>query len=72
MLARAAAGARANGYDPVVMVGDLTSAQSVADATGVTLPPVVALRTREPERLLEERPLGTRELTVDAWLAPLP
>jgi len=72
VLARAAAGARANGYDPVVMVGDLTSAQTVADQTGVTLPPVVSLVTQEPDRLLEERPLATRDLPVDAWLAPLP
>ena len=72
VLARAAAGARANGYDPVVMVGDLTSAQTVADQTGVTLPPVVSLVTQEPARLLEERPLATRDLPVDAWLAPLP
>jgi len=72
VLARAAAAARANGYDPVVMVGDLTSAQTVADQTGVTLPPVVSLDTQEPARLLEERPLATRPLPVDAWLAPLP
>ena len=72
VLARAAAGAHANGYDPVVMVGDLTSAQTVADQTGVTLQPVVSLVTQEPARLLEERPLATRDLPVDAWLAPLP
>ncbi|MFC3688268.1 hypothetical protein [Aquipuribacter hungaricus] len=72
VLGDAAATARAGGYAPVVLVGDLTSAQTVADATGVTLPPVVSLRTTEPERLLEERPLETREMTVDAWLAPLP
>ena len=72
VLARVAAGARANGYDPVVMVGDLTSAQTVADHTGVSLPPVVSLVTQEPARLLEERPLTTRDLPVDAWLAPLP
>ena len=72
VLARVAAGARAHGYDPVVLVGDLGSAQTVADHTGVSLPPVVSLVTQEPARLLEERPLTTRDLPVDAWLAPLP
>ncbi|WP_380168716.1 hypothetical protein [Jannaschia sp. R86511] len=72
VLASAADAARANGYDPVVMVGDQASAQLVADATGRTVPLVVDLDTTEPERLLEERPLGTRPLPVQAWVAPLP
>lgn len=72
VLARAAEAARANGYTPVVMVGDATSAQLVADQTLVTLPQVVDLATSEPERLLEERPLGDRPLPVAAWVAELP
>lgn len=72
VLARAAEGARANGRTPVVMVGDQASAQLVADATGRQLPLVVDLSTTEPERLLEERPLAARPLSVQAWVAPLP
>ncbi len=72
VLARAADAARANGYTPVVMVGDQASAQLVADATGQTMPLVVDLSTTEPQRLLEERPLTVRPLPVQAWVAPLP
>lgn len=72
VLARAAAGARAGGATPVVLVGDALSAQQVADATGVVPTLVVDLASTEPERLLEERPLAARELPVEAWLAPLP
>ncbi|MFC5380444.1 hypothetical protein [Aquipuribacter nitratireducens] len=71
VLARAAAGARANGATPVVLVGDQASAQQVADATGVTAQPVVDLATSEPARLLEEPPTSSRPLTVQAWVVPL-
>lgn len=71
VLDRAARAARANGYTPVVLVGDMASAQQVADETGVTVPQVVDLDTTEPERLLTERPLTTRPLRIEAWVAPL-
>jgi hypothetical protein len=72
VLARAADGARADGWTPVVLVGDEPTARLVADETGVTLPQVVGLATTEPERLLEERPLSDRPLPLAAWLAVLP
>jgi hypothetical protein len=71
VLERAAATARAGGATPVVLVGDVQSAQQVADATGRTAEPVVDVDTTEPDRLLVEPPTSSRPLTVQAWLVPL-
>lgn len=71
-VSRAAAGARAAGYDPVLLVGEASTAAELGASLGLTMEQVVDLETTEPERLLIDRPTSPRPLVVQAWVAPLP
>ena len=72
VLRRAAAGARAQGYTPVLFAGDEATARQLASGLDVSMEQVVRLETTEPARLLTERPTTTQDLYVEAWVAPAP
>ncbi|MGF1645835.1 MAG: hypothetical protein ACFCVF_02775 [Kineosporiaceae bacterium] len=68
----AAETARENGYAPVALAGATPGPRDdLAAALDAQWSPVVQLDTTEPQRWLEQRPDGTRPLSLQVWLAPL-
>ncbi|MGF1663616.1 MAG: hypothetical protein ACFCVG_14340 [Kineosporiaceae bacterium] len=64
--------ARENGYTPVALAGATPGPRDeLAASLGAEWEAVVQLDTTEPQRLLEQRPDGTRPLRLEIWLAPL-